>query len=177
MNKAKERYNVIQEGTVYESNKEPGTYIIKNKAGKIFFHDSRSLNGFDDSLVNGSKILFWVTKELINTGFARVTVNNILVRDYIESLKNIDVNTFINKTFDREEMFLSNNFYNSDIEFKKYLESSNRVTQEPFIGIDKYFKKYGINSEEDEFKCDLSMLHDYLYNKYSVNSELYHNHR
>ena len=162
---SKER-NTLIEATVYKSNKIPNAYILKNHAGKVFFPDKKAMNMWHPDIKEFDNILIWVTQEYSNTGFARVSLDNILLKEYLESLKSLDPIDFIISESTCETIFLNANFYNSDIDFRKYICTTEPRFVEPFYTINKKINEVGINSEEMEFKYNLNILNNYLVLKY-----------
>lgn len=163
-------YCVIKEVTITKS-REDGSVMFLDNDKRIYFIDKKKPTLYDTLDLDkdiGKKLLVWVTKELDKVGFVTMSINGVMLSEYLNKLL-INNTEFINKCLDREltrdEMQLFNYIYNHDTVFRDHMYPNDEEASDST----QYIRsKDTYVSEDSNIKTPtaISIARDYLLNRY-----------
>jgi len=161
-------YNVLRVCKLLKNEKKEG-FIFKGKDGKVYF-PSKKEEEFVKGLELDKTYLVWVIKEMSKFGYCRTNISGVLLRDYIDSLPSRTPGYYLNKQC-KDVVRFSNEMYNNDIGFSTSTCNKCDNTSRDFEAvrrIDEIIERFGIESEDEEFRYELTVLDCYLYNLFNV---------
>ena len=163
------RYDVLRIVEMIPDRLEQGSPIFRDNNGEIIFISNDEVDVDKSIFEVGKKYLVWIVKDLNKQSYARLTIDGVLLSDFIS----YKINTLsLHDLYDIAEskplldcIMLSNDMYNHDIGFSKsqvIVES----THEDEYRLIKELEGMNINSELSEFVYELGILFVYVHHVY-----------
>ena len=164
------RYDVLRVVEMIPDRLEQGSPIFRDNNGEIIFISNDEVDVDKSIFEVGKKYLVWIVKDLNKQSYARLTIDGVLLSDFIS----YKINTLsLHDLYDIAEskpisecVMFSNAMYNHDISYYNPLDV---VDIEGGMSKSKLIKDLDnmrINSELDEFVYELGTLLIYMYNVY-----------
>jgi len=164
-------YDVLKTVKVAKSNKD-GSVIFLDDVGRVYFIDSKKNSLYNTLSLEtdiGKPVLVWVTKELDNVGFVSMSMDGVLLSEYISN-KMSDDDDFkercLGRTLSKDETQLFNYMYNHDIGFRVNICISDKYTNKTTLDIraEDTFISYDPNIKTPTM---LAVAREYIIKTYS----------